>query len=57
MELQINRVRINHVQINRVRINRAFLTRNDRNLAKILQKLQIKRNFEITVFRARNVIY
>ena len=40
MELRINSVRINHV----------FLTWNDRNLAKISQKLRIKWNFELTVF-------
>ena len=39
MELWINHVQINH----------AFETWNDRNLAKIWQKLRIKWNFELTV--------
>ena len=40
MELRINSVQIDH----------AFLTLNDRNLAKISKKLRIKWNFELTVF-------
>ena len=38
------------LRINRVRINRYFKTWNDRNLAKYLQQLRIKWNFELTVF-------
>ena len=37
---------------NRVRINCAFLTWNDRNLAKIWQKLSIKWNFKLTMFES-----
>ena len=36
--------------INHVQINRALWTWNDRNLAKISQKIRIKWNFELTVF-------
>ena len=38
------------LRINRVRINHYFKTWNDRNLAKYLQQLRIKWNFELTVF-------
>ena len=38
------------LRINCVRINRAFQTWNNRNLAKISKKLQIKWSFELTVF-------